>query len=116
MRSREGSREVARGSLGKIRQLERESRNRLKVALGQTEGAHRVQQLRLESRFETQNVHVDLNNYCQQNFCDLKVSLTPRFQMCSIGAFLPLRRDCARLRDHRMSWTVSKPRAMIFIS
>ena len=31
--------------------------------------------------------------------------------MCQIGAFRPLRRDCARLRDRRMACIVSKGRA-----
>ena len=32
------------------------------------------------------------------------------------GEFRPLRRDCARLRDRRMSWIVSKGRAAVFLS
>ena len=42
--------------------------------------------------------------------------LTPRFPMRQIGAFQPLRRDCARLRHRRMLWLVSKGRAAIFLS
>ena len=33
-----------------------------------------------------------------------------------IGAFRPLRRDCTRLRQRRISWVVSKGRAFIFLS
>ena len=37
-------------------------------------------------------------------------------RMRQIGAFRPLRRDCVRLRDRRMSWIVSKRRAAVFLS
>ena len=43
-------------------------------------------------------------------------NLTPGFPMRQIGAFLRLRRDCARLRDRRMSLIVSKGRAAVFLS
>ena len=33
-----------------------------------------------------------------------------------IGAFRPSRRDCARLRDRRISWIVWKFRALLFLS
>ena len=33
--------------------------------------------------------------------------LTSRFPMRQIGAFRPLRKDFARLRDRRMSWIVA---------
>ena len=33
-----------------------------------------------------------------------------------IGGLRSLRRDCARLRDRRMSWIVSKGRAAVFLS
>ena len=36
--------------------------------------------------------------------------------MRQIGAFQPSRRDCAKLRDRRMSWIVSKGRAAVFLS
>ena len=42
--------------------------------------------------------------------------LTPWFPMHQIGAFQPLRRDRAKLRDRRMSWIVSKGRAAFFLS
>ena len=35
-------------------------------------------------------------------------NLTPRLPMRQIGALRPLRRNCARLRDRRMSWIASK--------
>ena len=33
-----------------------------------------------------------------------------------IAAFRPLRRDCTRLSDRRMSWIVSKSRPAVFLS
>ena len=42
--------------------------------------------------------------------------LTPRFPIRQIGEFRHLRRDCARLRDPRMSWKVSKGRAAVRLS
>ena len=35
-----------------------------------------------------------------------KFILTPRFPTSQIGVFRPLRRDCASLRDRRVSWVV----------
>ena len=45
-----------------------------------------------------------------------KASLIAHFPLRQIGAFRPLRRDCSRLRDRRMSWIVSKRRAAVFLS
>ena len=39
--------------------------------------------------------------------------LTPAFQLNQIWFFAPLRTDCARLRDCRMSWIVSERRAAV---
>ena len=51
----------------------------------------------------------------------LNPSVTDRFKCVGarfrqFGEFRPLRKDCARLRDRRMSWIVSKGRAAAFLS
>ena len=43
-------------------------------------------------------------------------SLNSWFPMRQIDAFQPLRRDCAKLRDRKMSRIVSKRRAAVFLS
>ena len=42
--------------------------------------------------------------------------LTPRFPLRQLGAFRPLRRNLAKLRDRRLSWIVSKRRAPVFLA
>ena len=46
----------------------------------------------------------------------IETLLTPWFPLRQIGLFRPLRGDCTRLRDRRVSWIVSKGRAAFFIS
>ena len=55
-------------------------------------------------------------NFTLQIVFQLLKYLTPRFPLRQIGAFRSLRRDCTRLRDHRMSLIESKGRAAVFIS
>ena len=42
-------------------------------------------------------------------------AITPRFPLRQIGAFQPLRRDRARVRDGKMPWIVSKFLPSIFV-
>ena len=61
------------------------------------------------------NVHGNLTVCRVLYHCESNPNLTHRFPLHRIRAFQPLR-DCARLRDRKMSWNVSKRRVAVFIS